>query len=653
MSESSANSQQLPVPSEVEGLAVSQKPDVESSSVSRLPSHDQDVSLPSVPHDRVTEELLRKCDALLASFNAAEISEAERSIDELFDISPGQQRRYKSELRKLFKLPSRAPLALIAAHPQIKQALEFVLTRDDRSDRNSLRSAKRLSVVVPATGEQISVEEFLKSLYPREGVNATSCYRAIKARCLKKQVFVETREGLSPASLEDLPSEASVIRFLRKWRQEYVAVRRGRSRKHDWETMQEPYVTRDVTQYHPGELWIGDHTELDFMVLNERGELDRRWITSFIDFRTGLIVGTHLDWQPSSHTISLAFRNGVLGSQIKAFTGEKFEPVTMSNVPETVMIDNGKDYRSKYTRRVFGKIDFDDAARLSVQRMTRLHYTLRYHAQSKAQIERWHRTIQTMLKYLPGYKGNQYRNKPDSLAEDLKAGRILPVDQFDALVMVAINTYNNRIHRNLAGQSPLQCYLTNQTQQRTIDLRVLDFLMMKKQGRRIRRCQVTLFGREYYSDSLLAFNEQMADVYFDPRDLGFISIYVGGKFAAVASNKEMIGQDERSWLKILRDRKRAEKGLQVQLKEHRRGLSDTDAKVMLLEGELLNMTPVGKELTMKNSTPVTFLTGVEQQAKENERKIEAEKEAVEIETKAKKRAKVMSISSALVNDRIR
>jgi transposase InsO family protein len=633
------------------------------------------LEIPTVPHDKITRDLLHKVDALMRSFIAVNITYAEREIEDSFSISSGQQRRYKSELRKLFKLPLRSPLSLLAAHPQIKQALEYVLVRDERSDKNTLRSAKQLSVIVPATGESLSVEDFLKSLYPREGVNATSCYTALKARCLKKQVLKEAPspvgEGFAVsaqpnrggevqlATLEDLPSEPSVIRFLRNWREEYVAVRRGRSRKHDWETMQEPYVTRDVTKYRPGELWIGDHTELDFMVLNERGELDRRWITAFIDIRTGLVIGHHLSWQPSSQTIALAYRNGVLGSQLRAFTFDpandgagKFEPVQITNVPEIIMIDNGKDYRSKQTQRLFGKIDFDDAARLSIQRLTKLHYVLPYHGQSKAQMERWFGVFQTMIKHLPGFKGNQYQNKPDSLAEDLKAGRILPVGQFDAMVAITINTYNNRVRKSLKGQSPLQCYLTNQTQQRSIDLRVLDFLLMKVQGRRIRRCQVKLFGKEYYSDALRTHNEKLADVYYDPQDIGFISIYVREKFAAVASNKEMIGQDERGWLKILHDRKHAEKQMQTELKEHKRGITNVEARMMLLEGELLNMTPVSKELMSKSTATVTYLTGIEHQAKENQRELESEKQAVELQKKVRERIKKEPLTLAMV-DRIR
>jgi transposase InsO family protein len=560
---------------------------------------------------------------------------------------------YSKQLRNLFELPSRTPLALIASHPQLRQALESLFVRKVRSDRLSLTSAKDLSVIIPTNGEMLSIEELLKSLYPREGVNAASCYRALKARCLKKQVL---KSDGTPCAIEDLPSQSSITRFLRQWRKESVAVRRGRSRKEDWQREQEQFVTRDVTQYRPGELWIGDHTELDFMVVNENNKPDRRWITAFIDIRTGLIMGYNLNWQPNSTTIALAFRAGVLGTQIKACVesteGMKYQSVQINSVPETVMLDNGKDYRSNYTKRVFGKIDFDDKARMSVERITHLHYTMKYHGQSKAQMERWFRTIQFMTKYLPGFKGNQYRNKPDSLKEEMKQQSLLHVEQFDAMIAIAINAYNNRIHRTLKNQSPLQCYLTNETVQRTIDPHVLDFLMLKKSDKVISRCQIKMFGQEYYSDALSPFNDKHGDVYYDPSDLGFVTIYADGRFAAVASNKAMIGRDENGWKRILRERSRNEKDLQTELKDYRRGVSSLDAKMMLLEGELLDVSPVNAEMLSKRSPTMTVLTGLEAEAKKQQRALEVEKSASEKEEKRKKLGGT-SLSLAAVNDRIR
>ncbi len=600
----------------------------------------QSLDLPSISTSKITEDLVKKVDALSRSLAAEDIVACEIEIDATFGIHPKTQKRYKTALRKMFEIPLRTSLAELSTHPQIRQALEVILLRKERNDEGALRSAKGLSVVMPTNGEIVSVEEFLKSLYPREAVNAASCYRALKARCFKKQVI---KEDGSPCAMIDLPGEASISRFLKKWRVEFVAVRRGRSRKNDWQKFQEGFVTRDVSQYRAGELWIGDHTELDFMVINENGKPDRRWITAYIDIRTGLLVGYHLSWQPNSNTIALAFRNGVLGTQLKACVesedGLHYSPVQVNSVPEVVMLDNGKDYRSKYTQRVMGKIDFDDSARLSIQRITRLHYTAPYHGQSKAQMERWFGTIQQMVKYLPGYKGNKYQNTPDSLKAETKQGKLLHVEQFDMMIAIAINTYNNRIRRSLKEQSPLQCYLTNQTVQRTIDPRVLDFLMLKAENKVIRRCQFTLFGQEYYSDSLLAFNGKHADIYYDPNDLGFVAIYVEKEFAAVACNKEMIGRDESGWKRILRDRQRNEHGLQTELKDYRRGISNTDAKIMLLEGELLNAAPVSADLLAKTAPSMTVLTGLEKEAKHQVEQIDRQKEVAVLELETKKKSK--------------
>ena len=176
---------------------------------------------------------------------------------------------------------------------------------------------------------------------------------------------------------------------------------------------------------------------------------------------------------------------------------------------------------------------------------------------------------------------------------------------------------------------------------------------MKVASKPIRKCQIVLFGKEYYSDALLPFNGKRADVYYDPLELGFISLYVEGKFAAVASNKEMIGQEERGWLKILHDRKTAEKSMQGQLKEFRKAISDDDARRMLLEGELLNIAPVSQELLDKNVTRLNLITGIEQQAKDNKQELDEEKEVVEIDRAAKRRAKRTPLTLKNISDNIK
>jgi transposase InsO family protein len=600
-----------------------------------------------VPIGRITPDVIAKTDLMLKLIAVENnIRAAEEQMAQETGLSSGALRHYKKQLRKIFEIPDRASIAHLVDHPQIRQALESILARSERKDKLQLRSGKRLDVVMPS-GELVTVGDFLKSLYPDAEASAIGCYRALIARCKNNRVVKEDGKA---AAITDLPADVSVVRFLRQWRKEFIAVRRARSRKNDWEKSQQQYVTRDVTQYEPGELWLGDHTELDFMVINEHGKPDRRWITSFLDIRTGLLVGYHLSWQPNSTTIALAFRNGILGTQLRAYTESgDYKDVHITTIPDEVMIDNGKDYRSRYTQRLLGRIDFDDRARLSISRLTKLHYTLPYHGQSKAQQERWYGAFQTMIKQLPGYKGNVYSNKPDSLADDLKQGNILHVEQFDTMISLAINVINNRIKKALGNQSPMQCYLTHQSVQRAIDLRVVDFLMMKSENKVVQRCQVRMKNVEYYSDQLMAFNGKHADVYYDPTDLGFVSVYVDGEFAAVACNKEAIGKDERGFQKILADRARGEKEMHGQIKQFRHGLSKADARMMLLHGELMNTSPVDAALLAKDPSSVTILTGFESRANETQKHLDQEKVKVEVEKRAKRKMRNSPVTAEMVS----
>ena len=440
-------------------------------------------------------------------------------------VPPGTLSRWKSQLRKLFGLARAESFDSIMDHPQLRAAVENIVVRSERSDKSTLRSGRGLGIVMPS-GEVVSIENFLKSLYPRENVNATSCYRALLALCAKRAVVDDSG---NPIATDELPAETSVIRFLKTFRREHLSVRRARSRKHDFDANTMPFVSRDPNDYRAGQLWFGDHTEDDFVILNERGKLDRRWISAFFDMRTRVMVGYHLDWQPNSQTIALAFRNAVTGKQLHAFVAgarhdvPNYVPVAIQTVPEEVEIDNGKDYRSKYTQRIFGKVDFDDDARVGVQRITKLHYSLPYHGQSKAPLERWFGTIHNIMKNSPGYKGSNARfNQPDSLKDEIRQGEIMSVETYDKLFALAVDVYNNRIHRTLRNQTPLVCYLSSQTHQRSIDLRVLDFLMMKAEPKRVHRCEFILFTKPYYSEALMEYDTKItgkkADVYYDPLD---------------------------------------------------------------------------------------------------------------------------------------
>lgn len=89
--------------------------------------------------------------------------------------------------------------------------------------------------------------------------------------------------------------------------------------------------------YAAGELWVGDHSDLDFFARIMRGgkwRAVRLKLTAWQDWRTRMIVGWHISEQGSSDTIRYALHHGMM---------------RLSHVPPRVWIDNGKDFASEAT----------------------------------------------------------------------------------------------------------------------------------------------------------------------------------------------------------------------------------------------------------------------------------------------------------------
>jgi hypothetical protein len=86
-----------------------------------------------------------------------------------------------------------------------------------------------------------------------------------------------------------------------------------------------------------------------------------------------------------------------------------------------------------------------------------------------------------------------------------------------------------------------------------------------------------------------------------------------------------------------------------QIKEFRGPLSKADAKIMLLQGELSNVSPVDAALLMKETGSMTILTGFERRANETQTHLDQEKVKVQVEQRAKKRNRNSSITMEMIN----
>jgi transposase InsO family protein len=169
-----------------------------------------------------------------------------------------------------------------------------------------------------------------------------------------------------------------------------------------WLRQHAPRIERDLSAVRPNECWIGDHAELDFLVRGEGGAIIRPWLTAWEDQRSRRIVGWAITSGPDNDTILAAFRDAVceLGA------------------PMQVIIDNGKDYRSRGFsggRRRKARLDEERIKSVLGRLGVQPHFCTPFEPQSKA-IESFFRTVHDRFdKLFPTYCGNRPENRPEEL----------------------------------------------------------------------------------------------------------------------------------------------------------------------------------------------------------------------------------------------
>lgn len=187
-----------------------------------------------------------------------------------------------------------------------------------------------------------------------------------------------------------------------------------------------PFIAQDSEAWRAGELWIGDHKQLD-LVCRWGDGMVRPWLTAWMDWRTRPLVGWTLSENPNSTTILAALRHGLI--QPENFGG-----------PRCVWIDNGKDYdawlfhgQTKQQRRERIKPNVDEPAAIGIFAALRIeaHFATPYNPNGKARLERFFRTLEAFSRTFDTYTGDSVETKPERLSNVLATPRMVPA--FDAV----------------------------------------------------------------------------------------------------------------------------------------------------------------------------------------------------------------------------
>lgn len=279
--------------------------------------------------------------------------------------------------------------------------------------------------------------DYFKILYLVEGApSLQSCWDLTLGYAMQQEPNLNKRMFPSP------------ITFKRRLEREVPkqSIYMARYGESAWNRKFGGYIERDYSSVVCGKVWVSDHAQIDVACLTSDGNVVFPWVTVWRDYKSGKWLGWILQCgHPNSDLIFQSFY----------YAAETY------GLPNDVIIDNGKDYRSKDFAGGRKKINVETNEAKTTSMLAELnvdvHFALPYNAQTKP-IERDFLKIKELLsKHCIGYRGGNVVERPEKLAKEIKDGKIIPFEKFKEIFDdFIINILNKRPSqgKNHNGLSP-------------------------------------------------------------------------------------------------------------------------------------------------------------------------------------------------------
>ena len=346
-----------------------------------------------------------------------------------------------------------------------------------------------------------AIEDFFKS---RQKPSINALHNEVRRRCCQ--------QGLRAPCWTSLRDRVAVIDPA-----ELVAAREGakaaRSRYHPVPGTYQIERAFEVVQI--------DHTLVDVIVVDRayRQPLQRPWVTLAIDIASRMVAGFYLTLEPpSALSVALVIQHLVqpkldwLGS-----LGIDADWPT-AGLPETIHVDNAKEFHSKAMRRGAE----EHGISLQYRPIGAPHYG--------GHIERLILTMMGAAHLLPGSTFSNIKDRGDY---DSAVKSAMTLDELERWFALEITRYHAERHRSL-GIPPIAAW-QDAYGRRDMPLRMpydpegfrIDFLPAVE--RMVRRDGIHLFGLRYWDDvlSIWAGREgRQLRVSYDPRDLSTVFVRV-------------------------------------------------------------------------------------------------------------------------------
>jgi putative transposase len=397
---------------------------------------------------------------------------------------------------------------------------------------------------------------------------------------------------------ERMPSYRTLLRYSESLPAEVITfTRKG---KKAWEDRHEPLIQRDLSTFDVGEVYVGDHHELDILI-QDHGNLRRPWLTAWMDLRTRAIVGWHISTNPNSDTIALALAEAC----------QPGEHDGMGGVPQTVYIDNGKDYRAKrFNRRNIRHDREQKIGRISDNSVMKGFYkewgikrvhAMPYRARSKP-IERYFRTLtEGFSKFCPAYLASSPKARPESLQKKVNNFYSNTKPQARAKAreyFLTIGDLRSKFERwvyedyhleehSMLGKSPLAEWKGNAKPLRLITEKSLTVSLWPSRTATVQQSGVQAFGTRkhpnfYWHPELPGYRGQKIEVKYNPEDIAILHAFdTEGTYLFPLVNNELAGRDisESDYKAMIREQSRERKRVKEEAERLRRAGTDRNPVV--------------------------------------------------------------------------
>jgi len=438
-----------------------------------------------------------------------------------------------------------------------KEALGGLMDAVERADKGQPRQLCRMAqdfvhseICVSTKPTNRAVYGRLLQVSERLGPDACAVCPYNKNSLYRAELSLAGRIGPNDESC-DRPQEGMVVpasyttvdRYIKSIPQSVKAL--GRNGVKYWEAQHMPKALRAKPE-KINEVWFGDHHEFDLFVKMPDGRVMRPWLTAWMDACSGVISGWALSVQPNGDTIAESLTRGIGRTVGSPFWG----------APLMLYIDNGKDYRSHRMEGdglrdySIGQLNIDFGAENALLKTLGIGVThaIPYRAWSKT-IERMFGTIERRFikGILPGWCGHKPEERPESLSQEIRDGKILSYDEFCAyFVNKVLPGYHGLASED--GRSPMDIYLNSAKArgEETVSWAVLSMVRENREQRRVGTIGIKFGGKIYNDPALSDYIGEYVTVLYSSRQTESIGVMAGHKYiceAWEAERLQLVGED--------------------------------------------------------------------------------------------------------------